>query len=307
MNLNIQYIKHKAIDKKKWDSCIDQTKNGFVFGYSWYLDCVFNQWDALVLNDYDAVFPLTIKSKLGLKYLFNPMFTLELGLFSKLDINSQLVKSFLDNIPSNVRLIDYNLNFTNTFNLDSTFDIVQKKCQAIELNQSYVEIQKKYSTNLKRNLSKAKKNLLLVKTSNNVSTVVSIFKENKGAILNELKEIHFIELEKLLSEILNRKAGFIYECWLDQELLAAAAYSISNDRIIYIKGGSTQKGRELNAMHCIMDHVINSYSEQNIIFDFGGSSISQVAKFNYQFGAEDYSYLRIYRNKLPFPLNLLKK
>jgi len=90
-------------------------------------------------------------------------------------------------------------------------------------------------------------------------------------------------------------------------LVASACFSITNDRIIYIKGGSTPKGREVGAMHMIMDEVIHLNSNSKFIFDFGGSSIEQVARFNHSFGANDYEYQRLYRNNLPFFVKLLKK
>jgi hypothetical protein len=56
-----------------------------------------------------------------------------------------------------------------------------------------------------------------------------------------------------------------------------------------------------------MDEVIHLNSSSKMIFDFGGSSIEQVARFNHSFGAKDYEYQRLYRNNLPFIIKLLKK
>ncbi len=40
------------------------------------------QWDALVLDDYQAVMPLTWRSKFGIRYLYQPAFTQQTGIFS---------------------------------------------------------------------------------------------------------------------------------------------------------------------------------------------------------------------------------
>ena len=46
--MNIRYVKHNDIDFKKWDKCITKAINGSVYGYSWFLDIVAKEWDALL-------------------------------------------------------------------------------------------------------------------------------------------------------------------------------------------------------------------------------------------------------------------
>ena len=58
----------------KWDNCITNAPNGLIYGYSFYLDHMAKQWDALVLNDYEAVMPLTWNKKYGIN-LFIPAFS----------------------------------------------------------------------------------------------------------------------------------------------------------------------------------------------------------------------------------------
>lgn len=306
----IRYISYHAIDKEKWNRCVEASSNGIVFAYSWFLDATSNQWDALVMDDYEAVFPITKKTKFGISYFFNPIFALQLGIFSKKILNGELTQQFFDQIPKKLRLIDISLNFGNSVNesiINQGFEIFDRKSQFIDLAESYEEISKNYSTNLKRNLSKAKKNKLKIVLSENVENVIEIFKENRGKTLNEITSEQYDNLRSLINGLVKNKKALIYECWVDDELIASACYSITNNRILYIKGGSTPKGRELCAMHLLMDNVIQSNSSSNLIFDFGGSSIEQVARFNYSFGAKDYNYQRLYRNNLPFFIKMLKK
>ena len=39
--VNIKYVKHKDIDKVKWDACIDNAPNALIYAYSYYLDVKF--------------------------------------------------------------------------------------------------------------------------------------------------------------------------------------------------------------------------------------------------------------------------
>ena len=72
---SIQYILHRDINQQKWDACIAEASKGLVYSYSFYLDATAKNWDALILNDYEAVMPLTWNKKYGIYYLFQPPFT----------------------------------------------------------------------------------------------------------------------------------------------------------------------------------------------------------------------------------------
>jgi hypothetical protein len=63
-------------------NAIARSFNGIVYAYSWYLDIVSPGWDALVKDDYKSVMPLTWRKKYGIKYLYQPFFTQQLGVFS---------------------------------------------------------------------------------------------------------------------------------------------------------------------------------------------------------------------------------
>src|SRR3982751_7041868 len=95
---DIQYIPQKNIDKKKWDACIGNASNGLIYGYSFYLDHMAKHWDALVLNDYEAVMPLTWKKKYGISYLYQPPFVAMAGIFGN-NLSADDAKAFIHAIP----------------------------------------------------------------------------------------------------------------------------------------------------------------------------------------------------------------
>src|SRR5215212_843413 len=102
---NIQYFTQQEIDKRKWDACIGQANNGLVYGYSYYLDHMAKHWDALVLNDYEAVMPLTWNRKYGFYYIYQPFACALLGVFGK-GVNASLLHTFLTAIPRRFKYWD---------------------------------------------------------------------------------------------------------------------------------------------------------------------------------------------------------
>ena len=61
--MKIYYLKNKDIDLDKWNECIKNSFNGIVYAYSWYLDIVNEEWEALVDENYTRVMPLTFANK----------------------------------------------------------------------------------------------------------------------------------------------------------------------------------------------------------------------------------------------------
>ena len=90
----IRYLTHNQIDTQRWDECIAQSPDGLVYAWSWYLDVVHPDWEALVEDDYGAVMPLTGNKKFGINYLFQPFFTQKFGVFGKKRFQKRRLSSF---------------------------------------------------------------------------------------------------------------------------------------------------------------------------------------------------------------------
>ena len=118
----IHYLTYRQIDKTKWDACIDNAPNGLVYAYSYYLDSMAKNWDALVLSagpdtstEYEAVMPLTWNKKYGIHYLYQPAFTACLGVFGK-NITVDMLNRFLLAIPPRFKYWDiYFCNLISKF------------------------------------------------------------------------------------------------------------------------------------------------------------------------------------------------
>ena len=287
--MKIIYLENNQIDKIKWDATIQQSTYGKAYAYSWYLDAVFPNWTAFISEDYDYVFPATLNSQYKITYFFTPIFGMQFGVFSKNDVSEEIESFFWDAILKISKVIDISLH-TGTKFIPKNTKVLQKQCQIINLENSYLDIVNNYNSNLKRNLSKATKLKLRVETSTNIQDVVAMFKNGRGNKLEELKDQHYANLHKLIQNGLNSNQLKIYECYEDREIIAAGFFTFCNNRIIYHKGGANHKGRKYGAMHLIIDHIIKEYSSTGMIFDFGGSSIDNVRKFNLNFTREEYLY-----------------
>ena len=302
---DIVLLENKKIDKVKWDRIINESHFSNYALKSYFLDAIFPNWSAIVYKDYEVVFPLTVKSKFGIKYFITPIFIPFLGFSSSIKSISDVTDNILFELNKQAKYLNLFLDpFSSSFIKGN--ESYQRKCQVLDLNDNYEILYKSYSVNHKRNIAKAKKNRLEVKSSKDVKTLIQLFKDSKGKDLKELKKSNFEALTIALQETLIHNDGVLLECYNEKELICSAFFAVCGNRITYVKGFSDVNGRKLGAMHFIIDYVIKKNSDSNFIFDFGGSNNAQVAKFNYGFGSNDLFYKQIKQNSLPKIIKLLK-
>lgn len=303
----IKYIEHKNINKTLWDVTIDKSFNGIIFAYSWYLDIVSPEWDALILDDYKAVMPLTKRKKMGFNYLFQPFFNSQGGVFSIMKLDEKIVNKFLESIPKKFKLIEITLN---TFNSPSSnlFDLTQIQTFEVDLINEYQTIRESYSQNIKRNIKKAEKNKVTAMKGFKPEPIIEIFKNNRGKNLSTYKEQDYFVLTRLMYELLHRNKAEIWSAYTEQNELCAGAFFIgSNNKAIFLFSGTTNLALKHGAMPFLIDQFIKENSLQNITLDFNGSNNENIARFYRGFGAKRCTFYFAKRNNLPWVLKTLKK
>lgn len=285
----IQYLHHNEIDLKQWDTTIAECGN--IYAFSWYLDIVHPGWEALVEDDYHAVMPLTGGKKFGVHYLFQPYFVQQLGVFSKVPVTTEKLDSFLSAIPSKYRFAEIRMNESNTLDKNNeSFDYHRNVL--LDLNQEYETIRSNYHTNTKRNLAKAESNNLQLVDTVIPYHVVALFTDNRGALLNKWGDAEYARLTALTNAAVKRKAAFILgvtEKGVGQ-LLCAAIFMKTNNRITFLFSGLTEEGKQRQAMTYLLDQVIQRYANQPITFDFEGSDDENLARFYLGFGGKEVQY-----------------
>lgn len=293
----IHFLEHKTIDRTKWDALIAECGN--IYAYSWYLDIVHPGWEALVEDDYQAVMPLTGGKKFGVNYLFQPYFVQQLGVFSKSPMTAEITEAFVKAIPSKYRFAEIRLNEGNAF-ADGAQGVEYHRNVLLDLNQDYDTIRAHYHQNTKRNLAKAESCNLQLVTTVIPYHVVALFRDNRGALLNKWGDAEYDVLTTLAQVAQNRHTAFILgvsEKGVGQ-LLCAAIFMKTKNRITFLFSGLTEEGKQRQAMTWLLDQVIQQYAHQPITFDFEGSDDDNLARFYLGFGGEEVKYPSYTFNRL---------
>lgn len=298
--MEIEYVINKDINYNKWDKCIKNSVNPYIYAYSWYLDLVAEDWDALIYNDYELVMPLVFNKKFGMHYIHQPIFNQQLGIFGSSMISKEISELFVNSIPSKFKLIELNFNKYNNVSVNIKY---QSKNSNIELNlyKTYDEISKSYSSNLKRNLKKAFKNSLKLSLHTSPEMLIDLFRANKGVDLNVYGDRDYKRLSRLLYTLIYKGMGSVESVVSPtNQLLAAAFFIRTNDRDIFLFSGQSDKAKELLAMPFLIDSYIRKKSNSKKILDFEGSNSEGLKRFYKSFGGQEFYYQSISINKFNF-------
>ena len=158
-NNTLKYLKHAEIDSKQWNHCIDNAPNCRVYGYYWHLNRTAEIWDALIWGNYEFVMPLPFRKKLGIKYIYQPLFSQQLGIFP--NPPEEIKEQFYNLLLQSFRYSNFQINAANSpSSKESEINFIPRKNYLLKLNTNYTQLSKKFAKNTKRNIAKANKNEL---------------------------------------------------------------------------------------------------------------------------------------------------
>ena len=282
--MKIQHLRHNQIDQIRWDDIITNSLNQFGYAYSWYLNIVSPNWEALVSDNYDFIMPLPVKKKFRITYMVQPDRAQQLGIFSGKEITDKIVKLFIDKIP----YYSYQINLNeNNFCSSENQDLIAHQNFVLNLNQNFKDIQSKFSKNTNRNINKAHKADLNIGFSLDATEFINFyFSINTDSNLGEI-----LEIEKLI------KKGFEQDLIQipvirnkDGNIIAGFCLLNSKNRMIYLVPVSSTEGKKNSAMFLLLNEIIKTNSQKELVLDFEGSIVEGIARFYRGFGAKNKPY-----------------
>ena len=277
--MKIKYIRHKDIDRTKWDQCIGHSSNARIYALSWYLDITSPGWDALVYGDYEFIMPLTWRKKYGLKYLIQPYYSQQLGVFGK-NPDTNRVRDFLNAIPLQFLYVRINGNDHNESGQGLSAHRINNNF-VLDLKKDYPDLEIDFSKNNRRNIRLAKRQLSSARAIDQ-ETFTDFFSKFLSKRFSHLPKRHF-EILKLLIDALKKHqmAEILGAYTQDGRLCSTACFLSSFDRKILIASATDEAGRKTKAHFFLINHFIEAHAGMNLLLDFEGSNI---AYFNAGFG-----------------------
>lgn len=288
----IEYVPHDRIDKVEWDQLNLNSKTCSIYNESSMLDAACPGWDGLIDRETGSILPLTHGKKWGVSYLYQPIGLQWCGGMQE-PVQEQLI-SLVQAIPPHFRYWDFCIPLEVEIP-----DVEACTCtnQMLDLSASYGELRSGYSSNHRRNL----RGDVRVETIG-VVEFMDLFRQSAARFDLTKKDVQVVHAILQLAD----SRG-----WLSIPRITntgcAAAIIQRNDKLVFFKSTNDKRGRDVKGMFHLIDMVIKDNSGGVKVLDFAGSNDPNTNRLYKGFGASAHVYLRIRRNKLPFPFNLLKK
>jgi hypothetical protein len=300
---DIRYVKNRNIDYLLWDQCIKNSSNQLLYAHSWYLDIVNPYWDALIYGNYEFVMPLSVKQKLGISFLLQPIYAQQQGIFPEPDLVIQ--NMFLSHLRDRFRYITINLHSDHSEPFPDGFKVESKNNCILNLSASYDELKSHYSKHTRRQIKKAEDQQVFILKGIQSKEYMDL-KFSSGT--NKPSQPVMQTLRWLIEYGTRQGNGIIYAAYTKENILCAAAYFLfGQKRVTYLNAVSSEEGKNVSAMHKIVDQFIHDHASFPLTLDFEGSAIPGIARFYEGFGAENEFYFCLKSNKLPLPLRWIIK
>ena len=284
----IKYLRRHEVSDEKWNACLASASNGVIYGYAFYLDAMTDQWDALVMNNYAFVMPLPWRKKWFIHYLYHPFLTAQLGLFGN-GITKEILKAFLEAIPKKFLRWDFSLNGGNLFAVNG-YRLYERSDYVLPLHKPYEELYGAYRENIRRNIKKSLTYGCSIKTGVSIDDIITLTKLQA----KDTPEQDFQNFKSLFLRLKDKSMAKTYGILSAKgDLLASAAFLFSHKRAYYILVGNHPNGRTLGASHALIDAFIKDHAGQDLVLDFEGSDLRNLAFFYSSFGAKEEKYAAI--------------
>lgn len=300
----IVYLKNNEIDREQWDNCIKNSQGSKPYAFSWYLDIMAPGWQALVDDDYDSVFPVPGSVRFGIQYIATPVFLQQLGAYSPDKPHDVALLEFLEYMPDSFKLVD--LCIWKKADIPY-YKVTEKVNYELDLSKPYEVLYGNFSKHCKRNIEVASKRCHEIVNNITPDEITDLFIQNKGKEVNGIKPRDYQRLKNLMHFCVINKKGKLIGVRDHWKRLIYGIFMVEHHgrkTILFVV--NTQKSREMRIGYYLINGLIKQYASSRTVLDFAGSSVPSIASFDESFGSVAIPYYRIYRNRLFWPLRIIK-
>lgn len=283
----IRRLKYHEIDFEKYDECVRKSTQYRIYAESWYLDAVTDQnWDCLVNDDYSIVMPLPIKRRFGIKFIAQPLFCQQLGIFSKYELTNIDFKQLVKKLRRMI-VISYQFNEENTNHL-----FIKSKLRdnfILDLERSYETLFESYQRDRKKDVRRISK--LDLKSSDEFDFLS--FKNEMIKKYPTLKDVYESKaFQNLVDELIKQGKAYYKKLCANDQMISQIFIIKSKNRNILLFSSRDTDNQYKGAFTYLVDEFIKQTATEKQFLDFEGSMIEGIANYNASFGATRKRYLQ---------------
>jgi hypothetical protein len=265
-------------------------------------------WDALIQGDYDYVMPVTWKRKYGMRYVYQPAFIQQLGIFGKDVIDKAKIGEFIHVLQQQFHFAEYTMNYGNLLNMKTiNLEGHWRNNFVLDLGKEHQNHERTYDTYLRQRIQRSKKNELIYAAADDLS-LIKTYKKTYGNRLPFIRHKDYVQFEKLCSFYRQEGQLIVRKVFNNNHQMVAGVLMIRDTQRLYnILSVISPEGKKLLANYFLYDQIIREFSGSGLLLDFEGSDVPGIAYFYEKFADKNQAYPFICFNHLPAPFKWIKK
>lgn len=280
----MKYIEHSDLDIEQWNALVE-SQHADIFSYSWYLDACINHWAVLVDQSFENGIAFGYVTKLGQRIITPPIFVRNLDFMGTDEVFRE-------------KAMEYLMTHFQYGHLQSVqrWNFRKYKTRIFQQIDNEFEL----GSQAKRMIQKAGKQGFEIAPTEDWKSVLEIIREELSAKISEFTTENISRLYNLVSNLaLNERLTCLGI--FNQGKLEGGMFFMETDfKRMYLKGAARPQVRDEGGMYLCMYQAIEETIQHQKIFDFGGSEIEGVRRFNQNLGGIDQHYYIYNWDKTPF-------
>ncbi|WEK70686.1 MAG: hypothetical protein P0Y62_03815 [Candidatus Chryseobacterium colombiense] len=279
----IKKLKYENIDFDKYTQCLENSQQKNWYAKKEVLDELSGNWEILVYRDYEAVLPIPLIKKFGIKFVITPLFCQQLGVFSSSD-NSEINDQFLKALKKNYKIFYYSFNQHNSFSSSAE----KRKNYIIPISDYEILRRKKYFKGRKSTV-KCAQHLIYKEIELNTKHISFIENNFKGLT----KENDIKKFKDYLNFLDRNNSLKLFAAYLDQQLINIAILVSEKTEFSLLALINDEAYKKEDGASFLIDKILSHYIHKKS-FNFMGSNIPGIERFFKSFGAElhDYNFIQ---------------
>ena len=285
----MKIVERKDLDVVKWDALVSRFPEASFFSFSWYLDAVAENWCVLVDDQYQNGIALPYTKRMSVEILYIPIFgrfVTPLGAIDNVSLESVKERFSVREIATSHKLFEEN---------------TERVHQIIPADR-----EQELSSQGKRSLSKARKSGIQFSTTKDYGHILAAIRSEIEGKFDGVDATSVDRLGKLFENASEKGVLAAFEVELNGEKGGIVCLENAHE-LLYLKGACPENLKQSGGMYVALNEAIRYAKERNLHFDFGGSNVKGVQRFNKNLGGIDKSYYFHEYNDGPVLFKLARK
>ncbi|MCH2232105.1 MAG: hypothetical protein MK105_17340 [Crocinitomicaceae bacterium] len=285
----MKILSRENIDISRWDKLVAETESSSVFSFSWYLDATAENWSVLVDDKYSSGMALPFSIRLGVKLLYTPIFVRYIEWLGA-PIN------FVE--AQNIILAEF-----KNVSVSMKQPILGSDRDEFIFQSIPVSEIRTLSSQAKRSLKKAENKGIQAASSSNYMHIEKVVKTELVGKYQGIDNVSIKALVKLFAAGKSNSAIKVFEIGESGGIVCLE----NESSVLYLKGTVSKDMKDIGGMYACVDEAIKYAKSKNKIFDFGGSRIEGVKRFNHNLGGVDQKYYNYTIDNAPIWFKLARR